>query len=100
MTPRAETASHLEVAGLTHPGQVRPVNEDTWASERCPSGELLLVADGMGGHRTGEVASGLATSGLIESMRELEGPPPDNLARSFQRANLAVYQQAMRRSES
>jgi protein phosphatase len=100
MTLHAETATHLEVAGLTHPGQVRPANEDTWALEHCPGGELMLVADGMGGHRTGEVASGLASSGLVESLRELDGPPPESLARAFQRANLAVYQQAMRRSES
>ena len=78
------------------------MNEDTWATERFPTGEVFLVADGMGGHRTGEVASSLATEGLLSAMRELavKASPPDALARAFQRANMDVYRQAMRRAES
>jgi protein phosphatase len=76
------------------------VNEDAWARDRLASGEVLLVADGMGGHRAGEVASALAVDTLLEGLRQLSVSPPDRLARAFQRANLAVYQQATRRSES
>lgn len=57
----------LEVASLTDPGQVRPNNEDAFGhfepsneDERLSTGWLFVVADGMGGHRGGEIASRLA----------------------------------------
>ncbi len=90
----------LEVAGFTHPGQVRELNEDTWARETLPYGELFLVADGMGGHRTGEVASNMATESLVVAMRELADVPTQSLPRAMQRSNLAVFQHASRKSES
>ncbi len=48
----------LDVAGLTDVGRKRSLNEDTFKIHE-PSG-LLIVADGMGGHQKGEVASAAA----------------------------------------
>jgi PPM family protein phosphatase len=93
-------ASSLEIAGLTDPGQIREMNEDHWAHQTLGVGELLMVADGMGGHRAGEVASSLATAALLSSMQELNGTPPETLPRAMQRSNFAVYQQSARRAES
>ena len=50
--------------GATHPGRVRQVNEDTFFSD-APNG-MFIVADGMGGHNAGEIASSLA----IDTMRK------------------------------
>jgi protein phosphatase len=53
----------LTAGGVTHPGRVRPINEDSFFSD--PDEGLFIVADGMGGHHAGEVASSLA----VESVR-------------------------------
>jgi len=62
----------LTAHGATHPGR-RPVNEDTFLSD-APNG-IFIVADGMGGHNAGEIASTLA----VDTMRKF-------LARTLQEA--------------
>lgn len=46
----------LDAAGVTHPGQVRAQNQDTY----FVSVDLVLIADGMGGYAGGEVAAAIA----------------------------------------
>jgi len=61
----------LEIAGKTDPGKVRERNEDSIALD--PDLGLYVVADGMGGHNSGEVASGLATDTILKFGREMLG---------------------------
>ena len=66
----------LTVANITHPGQVRLSNEDAVFTfvrppqQGSPLG-LLIVADGMGGHLAGEVASQLAIETIHKEMLSL-----------------------------
>lgn len=48
----------LTAYGVTHPGRVRPNNEDALLWDLAAG--LFMVADGMGGHQAGEVASRMA----------------------------------------
>ena len=57
----------LTAYGVTHPGRVRPNNEDALLWD-VPGG-LFVVADGMGGHQAGEVASKMAVE-TIQSFLE------------------------------
>ena len=50
----------LEVAALTDVGNVRQYNEDSIAADGDDG--IVVLADGMGGHRAGEVASVMATA--------------------------------------
>lgn len=51
----------MEFSYLTDPGQVRDHNEDSVTIVKNEKGEILMaVADGMGGHKGGEIASSIA----------------------------------------
>lgn len=57
---------------VTDPGIVRSHNEDSVVIVKNMLGEhMLIVADGMGGHRAGEIASGIAVSHLGERFKNL-----------------------------
>jgi PPM family protein phosphatase len=54
----------LKAAGLTHVGKQRQHNEDSYLVEA--EAHLFLVADGMGGHAAGEIASRIAVDSISE----------------------------------
>ncbi len=58
---------HLELACLTEAGRVRARNEDVAAVDGDYG--LAMVADGMGGHRSGEIASRMALDILMKRLR-------------------------------
>lgn len=91
--------SALEIATITDTGVIRSFNEDTIATD--PDLGLVLVADGMGGYKAGDVASGMASSIMLSELKRLmgEGTPSvsdiaEMLKSSAGRTNRAIYQAA------
>jgi PPM family protein phosphatase len=89
----------LEIAAVTDAGNVRQYNEDSVAVD-VELG-LVALADGMGGHRAGEVASVMATETVITGLkaaaaefdaRDRERQPLQALAKSIKRANAAIHE--------
>jgi protein phosphatase len=57
----------IAAIGRSHPGTVRAANQDAFVSD--PELALLVVADGMGGHRGGEVAAAIAVETIHRFVR-------------------------------
>jgi len=68
-------------------GRVRAINQDDFGA----GDDLFVLADGMGGHRGGEVASAEAVAGVLGSFDERTRA---GLARAVDRANQAVFGRA------
>lgn len=67
MSRRAPATSVFEACGLSDVGLSRPNNEDVWGE--IEELNFFVLADGMGGHRAGEVASREAVSFLLEGVK-------------------------------
>jgi serine/threonine protein phosphatase PrpC len=97
----------IELANLTDIGCARENNEDYYGyaepesdSEFALRGRLVIIADGMGGHEGGQIASGLAVNVLRQTF--LEGPAGDPaavLASAFRSAHAAIHEHALEHPE-
>jgi serine/threonine protein phosphatase PrpC len=67
------TSLPLAACGLAHPGRQRQENEDTFGS--FIDSRLFVVADGMGGHNAGEVASAMAVDTIATFFRSFHADP-------------------------
>lgn len=83
----------LEIASLSDAGLVRPFNEDSIAVDATLG--IAAVADGMGERRGADMASRLATTRLLQLLRERADSAPDRAVReAFAAVNAAICREA------
>ena len=77
----------------SHTGLVREQNEDTVLVNEEHG--IYILADGMGGHKAGEVASDLAARTLMDALNGQGQPSAERLKTAIRRANSAVYKRQL-----
>lgn len=86
---------HIHTAYLTDVGCVREENEDACKELRGPGGEqLLVVADGIGGHRGGATASRLLTETVCEFFEDAPTWNGEMLCEAITAANARIHRAA------
>ena len=98
-SPAAEqTAAGVPVIwrAVTHRGLVRLHNEDNLCIETRPVANsqayIFAIADGLGGHRGGGIASEIATDSIRKDFKKWNGKSPDSFAvKSIQQANQEIF---------
>ena len=70
---------HIEIANISDVGMRRPHNEDSTLSDASMG--LVILADGMGGYKAGEIASSLAITNIYKEVKaKLTNLDPDMTA--------------------
>jgi serine/threonine protein phosphatase PrpC len=96
----------MKTVGLSDRGKIREINEDAFRIlDSLEARVLAVVADGMGGHLAGEVASRMAVDSVCNTvgarLREAAEPTDEKelLYEVIERANEEIYQFSMQNSQ-
>jgi serine/threonine protein phosphatase PrpC len=92
----------FEMYGITHQGMVRINNEDSIST--LPELGIAILADGMGGHQAGEVASSMAVEMIKQfysddANNKKDEALDDHLQEAIELANTAVFELSQERPE-
>ncbi len=94
--------AHINISAGTHPGRKGKNNEDRYGVSAYQVGEvnrtpslLAVIADGVGGHRAGEVAAEMAVEIVSHVVAESKAKDPERtLADAISQANNAITTRA------
>ena len=96
----------MQYWGITDPGCTRPQNQDTYQTEQLDKNTLLcVVCDGMGGAKSGNIASTLAADVFVQQIKQTwnsemsQGSIDKMLKNAVKLANFTVYDQAQQFEE-
>jgi len=96
--------SQISIGAASDPGMKRKENQDSHAVFRPPAGTahkkgiLLALADGMGGHAGGSIASKLAIDTLIQTYYDDNGS--SSIPEALEKSVLAANQKVLEKSRS
>jgi protein phosphatase len=111
MTDNTESAGTrralVEHSALTDIGLRRANNQDSFAvaisadsTDAARRGDLFMVADGMGAHAAGELASKIACESVPHTYRKLlDRPPADALRQAVLAANASIHERGQANAE-
>jgi len=89
----------IKVGARTDVGMVRSGNEDNFFAEADAQRGVFVVADGMGGHAAGEVASEMAVQIVARTLLPLTSVRAENaptlVAQALKDANRAIYERML-----
>lgn len=91
----------MRVVSVSDKGLVRTNNEDSLATFTVGKDECLVIADGMGGHAAGELASRIAVEYVTQSLNDYLFEADDDekllrlLAFTLEKANVKVYLESL-----
>ncbi len=92
----------MEISSATSIGCIRSLNEDSFFVSEPDNTDTVfaIVADGMGGHNAGEVASENAVEILKKDIQERHGESPENiLIGAISEANTKIYEMSKKGKE-
>ncbi len=86
----------LRIGSRTHVGKVRDENQDRLARFECPLGQVIMVADGVGGRKGGATAAEMTCRGFEEYLQNIspEADPQAALKAAANRVCQEVYERA------
>lgn len=91
-----KVGDNLKSYYLTDTGKVRTHNEDSVMIVKNLNGEyLMVVADGMGGHKAGEIASSIVVNGLTDKFKPLQTIGNKEEAVNWIRSNVSLLNDAI-----
>ncbi len=103
---RSDSHQNLRYAAVSDVGMRRPKNQDSYASVLASEkdwhrhGHLFIVADGMGAHAAGELASQQAVEEVIRHYHDSTEPtPPEALKEAIRIANAEIHRRGSENTE-